>query len=46
MKKQTELAQIQGEMLVKALQAILDRVGLSDEQKAQVKDELKALAAA
>ena len=26
-KKQTELAQIQGEMLVKALQAVLDRVG-------------------
>jgi hypothetical protein len=45
-KKQTELAQIQGEMLVKALQAVLDRVGLTDEQKQQVKAELRALPAA
>jgi hypothetical protein len=45
-KKQTELAQIKGEMLVKSLQAILDRVGLTSEQKAQVKAELRALPAA
>jgi hypothetical protein len=45
-KKQTELAQILGEMLVKSLQAILDRVGLSDAQKQQVKAELRALPAA
>ena len=45
-KKQTELAQIQGEMLVKSLQAILDRVGLTSEQKAHVKAELRALPAA
>jgi|SoimicmetaTmtLPB_FD_contig_31_25148409_length_371_multi_2_in_0_out_0_2 hypothetical protein len=33
-------------MLVKSLQAILDRVGLTSEQKAQVKAELRALPAA
>jgi hypothetical protein len=44
-KKQTELAQLQGEMLAKALQVILDRVGLTNEQKLQVKNELRALAA-
>ena len=45
-KKQTELAQLQGEMLVKSLQAVLDRVQLTPEQKQQVKAELKALPAA
>jgi len=44
--KQTELAQIQGEMLVKSLQAILEKVNLTNEQKAQVKAELRALPAA
>ena len=43
MKKQTELAHLQGEMLVKALQAVLDKVQLTPEQKAQVKAELRAL---
>jgi hypothetical protein len=42
-KKQTELAQLQGEMLVKALQAVLDRVQLTSEQKQQVKAELRTL---
>jgi hypothetical protein len=32
-KKQTELAQLQGEMLVTSLQAVLDRVSLTPEQK-------------
>jgi hypothetical protein len=45
-KKQTELAQLQGEMLVKSLQAVLDKVQLTPEQKAQVKAELRALPAA
>jgi hypothetical protein len=45
-KKQIELAQIQGEMLVKSLQVILDKIDLTDEQKAQVKAELRALPAA
>ena len=45
-KKQTELAQLQGEMLVKSLQAVLDKVQLTPEQKVQVKAELRALPAA
>jgi len=45
-KKQTELAQLQGEMLVKALQTVLNKINLTDEQKQQVKAELRALPAA
>ena len=45
-KKQTELAQLQGEMLVKTLQTVLNKINLTDEQKAQVKAELRALPAA
>ena len=44
-KKQTDLANIVGEMLVKSLQAVLDRVGLNEEQKQQIKAELRTLAA-
>jgi hypothetical protein len=45
-KKQTDLANIVGEMLVKSLQTVLDRVGLTEDQKQQVKAELRALPAA
>ena len=45
-KKQTQLANIVGEMLSKSLQAVLDRVGITEAEKAQVKAELKALPAA
>jgi hypothetical protein len=45
-KKQTDLANIVGEMLGKALQAVLDKADLTEEQKAKVKAELKALPAA
>ncbi len=44
--KQTDLANIVGEMLGKALQAVLDKADLTEEQKAKVKAELKALPAA
>jgi hypothetical protein len=44
-KKQTELAQIQGEMLMRSLQAVLDKVSLTPEQKQQIKAELRTLAA-
>jgi len=46
MQKQADLAKAQGELLVKALQAILDRVSLTDEQKQAVKQELRAIGAA
>jgi hypothetical protein len=42
-KKQTDLAQLQGEMLVTALQAVLDKVALTQEQQAQVKDALRTI---
>jgi len=45
MQKQTDLAKAQGELLVKSLQAILDRVSLTDEQKQAVKQELRAIRA-
>jgi len=45
-KKQTDLANIVGEMLGKAVQAVLDKADLTEEQKAKVKAELKALPAA
>jgi hypothetical protein len=43
MKQQADLAKAQGELLVKSLQVILDRVSLTDEQKQQVKHELRAI---
>jgi hypothetical protein len=45
MQKQTDLAKAQGELLVKSLQVILDRVSLTDGQKQEVKRELKAIGA-